>query len=107
MRQYSAQVLLIVAASIFLTIASVAQSPSGTAPYLNPQLPVSVRVDDLVSRMTLEEKASQLVNQARGFHGCKFLRMTGGARRCTGLLAPGQQLFFLNRSDSPPLLILR
>ncbi len=34
-------------------------------PYLNSSLPVGVRVDDLVSRMTLEEKASQLVNQAR------------------------------------------
>jgi beta-glucosidase len=33
--------------------------------YMNPQLPIDVRVDDLVSRMTLEEKASQLVNQAR------------------------------------------
>jgi beta-glucosidase len=38
---------------------------SGTAPYLNPSLPINVRVDDLVSRMTLEEKASQLVNQSR------------------------------------------
>jgi len=38
---------------------------SETAPYLNPSLPINVRVDDLVSRMTLEEKASQLVNQAR------------------------------------------
>ena len=36
-----------------------------TPPYMNPTLPIDVRVDDLVSRMTLEEKASQLVNQAR------------------------------------------
>jgi len=35
------------------------------APYMNPSLPIDQRVDDLVSRMTLEEKASQLVNQAR------------------------------------------
>ncbi|MGA2184177.1 MAG: glycoside hydrolase family 3 C-terminal domain-containing protein [Bryobacteraceae bacterium] len=35
------------------------------AAYLNPALPREQRVDDLVSRMTLEEKASQLVNQAR------------------------------------------
>ncbi len=35
------------------------------APYMDPTLPIDVRVDDLVSRMTLEEKASQLVNQAR------------------------------------------
>lgn len=38
---------------------------TSTPPYLNPQLPVDQRVDDLISRMTLEEKASQLVNQAR------------------------------------------
>src|SRR5579863_2708645 len=43
---------------------SVAQTAAETA-YLDPSLPVSERVDDLVSRMTLEEKASQLVNQAR------------------------------------------
>ncbi|MBV8894449.1 MAG: glycoside hydrolase family 3 C-terminal domain-containing protein [Acidobacteria bacterium] len=34
-------------------------------PYLDPSLPVERRVEDLISRMTLEEKASQLVNQAR------------------------------------------
>jgi beta-glucosidase len=34
-------------------------------PYLNPALPTDQRVSDLISRMTLEEKASQLVNQAR------------------------------------------
>ena len=36
-----------------------------TPAYLNPALPPRVRAQDLVSRMTLEEKASQLVNQAR------------------------------------------
>ena len=40
-------------------------TPPSTAPYLNPALPIEKRVDDLISRMTLEEKASQLVNQAR------------------------------------------
>src|SRR5579871_5897311 len=33
--------------------------------YLNTSLPVEQRAADLVKRMTLEEKASQLVNQAR------------------------------------------
>jgi beta-glucosidase len=33
-------------------------------PYLDPSLSVEVRVNDLVSRMTLEEKISQMVNQA-------------------------------------------
>src|ERR1700684_2099846 len=30
--------------------------------YLNPQLPVDVRVNDLISRMTLEEKVYQMMN---------------------------------------------
>ena len=33
-------------------------------PYKNPNLPIETRVDDLVSRMTLEEKVSQMMNAA-------------------------------------------
>ena len=33
---------------------------AGTLPYQNAGLPVSARVDDLISRMTLEEKLAQL-----------------------------------------------
>ena len=39
--------------------------PAPAAPYLDPSLPIDQRVDDLIARMTLEEKASQLINQAR------------------------------------------
>ena len=48
---------------IFLpAICALAQStPTETPAYLNPALPIDQRVDDLVSRMTLEEKASQVV----------------------------------------------
>src|SRR5689334_11335586 len=35
-----------------------------TAPYLDPKLPLDQRIDDLVSRMTLEEKVSQMMNAA-------------------------------------------
>ncbi len=41
-----------------------AQTASG-AVYLDPSKPIDVRVDDLIRRMTLEQKATQLVNQAR------------------------------------------
>ena len=34
------------------------------APYLNPKLPLEQRVKDLISRMTLEEKVSQMMNAA-------------------------------------------
>lgn len=41
-----------------------AQSFAQTADYLNPELPVEQRVEDLVSRMTLAEKVSQMMDQA-------------------------------------------
>ncbi|MGO9086059.1 MAG: glycoside hydrolase family 3 C-terminal domain-containing protein [Candidatus Sulfotelmatobacter sp.] len=54
---------------ILLVIPTAAQqsaaAPAAQLPaYLNPDLPVDQRVDDLVSRMTLEEKASQVVHLA-------------------------------------------
>ena len=55
----------IVALLLLVAYPGAAQSPSPLPPYLDPALPVDTRVDDLISRMTLEEKASQLVNQAR------------------------------------------
>jgi beta-glucosidase len=50
-----------------------AQSPADSSPpYLNPALPIEARVNDLISRMTLEEKVSQLVNQARAIPRLKI-----------------------------------
>ncbi|MGA8273078.1 MAG: glycoside hydrolase family 3 C-terminal domain-containing protein, partial [Candidatus Sulfotelmatobacter sp.] len=68
MPECSARNFVFLTAVLFVAaLASVAQTaaPSNVPPYLNPSLPISDRVDDLVGRMTLEEKASQLVNQAR------------------------------------------
>lgn len=42
-----------------------AAQDSSKPPYLNTALPAEARARDLVERMTLEEKASQMVNQAR------------------------------------------
>ena len=75
-------------AAILISTAAVsrvlAQETSAPA-YLNPTLPPEVRATDLVHRMTLEEKASQLVNQARAIPRLRSLRTTGGVRRCTAL----------------------
>ena len=39
-------------------------------PYLNPALPISERVSDLVSRMTLQEKVGQMMQlPANNYHG--------------------------------------
>ncbi|MGB8012110.1 MAG: glycoside hydrolase family 3 C-terminal domain-containing protein [Terriglobales bacterium] len=53
--------------SFILLCAALAQTgqPPAVPSYLDPAQPLNLRVDDLISRMTLEEKASQLVNQAR------------------------------------------
>ncbi len=48
-----------------LLVTTFAAAQTANAPYSDPGQPIDVRVNDLVSRMTLEEKASQLVNQAR------------------------------------------
>ena len=45
-------------------LASVAQQSPADSPYRNPEVEISRRVDDLVSRMTLEEKVSQLGHTA-------------------------------------------
>ncbi|MCX6120798.1 MAG: glycoside hydrolase family 3 C-terminal domain-containing protein [Ignavibacteriales bacterium] len=54
---------------INLTLAAnlLSNPPDGrtkSAPYQNPALPIEVRVNDLVSRMTLDEKISQMMNAA-------------------------------------------
>src|SRR5262247_4213578 len=53
---------------LLLTIAlvnlSVGNGQTSAPPYKNPALPIERRVDDLVSRMTLEEKISQMMNGA-------------------------------------------
>ena len=54
-----------VAACLGLLSAVAAAQDVSKLPYMNPNLPAKERAADLVHRMTLEEKASQLVNQAR------------------------------------------
>ncbi|MDI7276062.1 MAG: glycoside hydrolase family 3 C-terminal domain-containing protein [Anaerolineae bacterium] len=39
--------------------------PDSAFPFQNPDLPVAARVDDLVSRLTLEEKVSQMMSAAQ------------------------------------------
>src|SRR5262252_11245662 len=50
---------------VFIVWAAATAQESGNLPYLDPSLGPEQRAADLVHRMTLEEKASQLVNQAR------------------------------------------
>ncbi len=62
----SRPLLVTISLIVLLLVASAAFAQTASAPaYLDASQPIAVRVDDLISRMTLEEKASQLVNQAR------------------------------------------
>jgi beta-glucosidase len=58
--------LLFILVGISITgFASDAHKPPAAAlPYQNASLPIDQRVDDLIARMTLDEKVSQLVNDA-------------------------------------------
>jgi beta-glucosidase-like glycosyl hydrolase len=59
------RVLVTFIACIGLVVSAANAQDVSKLPYMNPNLPPEERAADLVSRMTLEEKASQLVNQAR------------------------------------------
>ncbi len=56
--------------AFLIVAATFSQFPRGNAqtqlvpPYKNPNLPIQARVNDLVSRMTLDEKVSQMMNAA-------------------------------------------
>lgn len=56
--------LVVLTVCVAVTIKAAAQDTSDL-PYMNTKLSPEERATDLVHRMTLEEKASQLVNQAR------------------------------------------
>ena len=59
-----AQVLLLAGLSIFLTPRIAFGQEPAILPYKNTQLTINERVEDLVSRLTLSEKVTQLFNEA-------------------------------------------
>ena len=66
---------------------------AGEPAYLNPALPIEQRVNDLISRMTLEEKASQLVNQARAITRLKVLAYDWWSESLHGVAVNGTTEF--------------
>jgi hypothetical protein len=49
---------------VSLVLPQASTKGQGTLPFKDPALPIEKRVDDLVGRMTLEEKVSQMINAA-------------------------------------------
>jgi len=61
-RARCASVLAACLVSLFVQQGSAGQT--SRPPYMNPELPVARRAEDLVSHMTLEEKVAQMMNKA-------------------------------------------
>ncbi len=70
-------------------------------PYLQTQRSFEQRAADLVSRMTLEEKAAQMQNAAPAIPRLGCLPTIGGMRRCMAWRAPAVQPYFHRRSAWP------
>jgi beta-glucosidase len=56
--------IMIAALAVGFVCCSKEKAGAGLPPYKNSGLPLEQRLDDLVSRMTLEEKVSQMINDA-------------------------------------------
>ncbi len=81
----------------------------GEAPFLNPALPVAERVQDLISRMTLEEKVSQMVNAAAAIPRLKVPAYDWWSEAAHGVAAAGYatdfpQVIGLGATWDPALL---
>ena len=62
---YFLKLCLCVSVSLCSNAYAQTRATNSAAPdYLNPRLPIKQRVEDLVSRITLEEKVSQMMNAA-------------------------------------------
>lgn len=84
-------VIWLVGSSVIVGQASNESTP---ALYLDPSQPVEVRVNDLLSRMTLEEKASQLVNQSRAIPRLQVPEYDWRSEALHGIAGPGLATVF-------------
>jgi beta-glucosidase len=75
--------------SLVLSIHSQAGDPEQRSAYLDTSLPVQERVDDLLRRMTLEEKVSQLVNQSRAIPRLRIAQYDWWSEALHGVCGPG------------------
>src|SRR5437870_10589810 len=82
-----------VAFFLFLIFVRAGAQTAGGAVYLDPSQPITVRVDDLVKQMTLEEKASQLVNQARAIPRLQVPAYDWWSEALHGVIANGTTEF--------------
>ena len=79
-----------------LALLARAEQPLATdePPYRNVTLPLRVRVDDLLRRMTMEEKISQLVNQSRPIPRLQIPLYDWWSEALHGVAGPGYATVF-------------
>ena len=70
-----------------------AQQPS-KYPYQDTKLTAEQRADDLLQRLTLEEKVALMQNNSPAIPGLALSRMNGGTRPFMALPVPDWLLFF-------------
>ena len=80
-------------ACITLVACAAAAQDNSNLPYMTPKLTPEERAADLVHRMTLEEKASQLVNQARAIPRLKVPAYDWWSEALHGVVADGTTEF--------------
>src|SRR5438045_1662144 len=86
-------IFVVLAASIVLTPSIAIAQDTPKLPYMNPKLSPEERAADLVHRMTLEEKASQLVNQARAIPRLNVPAYDWWSEALHGVLTKGTTVF--------------
>ena len=98
MKERGTRVVVCIAAMAGMLLCGTAARIAGAQdsenpPYLNTSLPPDVRAKDLVQRMTLEEKASQLVNQARAIPRLKVQAYDWWSEALHGVINSGTTEF--------------
>ena len=78
---------------IALSTCVAAAQDTSDLPYMNPKLSPAERASDLVHRMTLSEKASQLVNQARAIPRFQIAAYDWWSEALHGVIADGTTEF--------------
>ena len=80
---------VVIAVIVFLGVGRLWSQSSGQPAYLNPALPAEQRAADLVHRMTVEEKVTQLVNQSRAVPRLNLPAYDWWSEALHGVVRPG------------------
>jgi Fibronectin type III-like domain len=80
--------------------------PASDPPYLNPSVPIDVRVHDLISRMTLDEKASQLVGLSYSKFAYKNVQLSSNSVQAGNELCVDAEVDNISQRDGDEVVEL-